>query len=97
MNDNRDWLNPVAKLSKKAGPTQLSLYAAVLELNTLDICAHQAERESCFATKKLGSSASEINALIDAPLVPHADYPSHKAMADIMLSVRRRLRRILGS
>jgi N-acetyl sugar amidotransferase len=73
---------------------QITRDQALLALRSEPISVRQAERDTRFVAKKLGMTIDELNALMDAPLVPHAAYGSDKAMTDRMLNLRGRLRRI---
>jgi aminotransferase len=75
---------------------QLDRETAMEELKSPPVSPRQAERDTRFVAKKLGMAVDELKALIDAPLVPHANYGSHKAMTDKLLHLRRTLRRLVG-
>lgn len=74
---------------------QLDREAALEELKSPPVSPRQAERDTRFVAKKLGMAVDELKALIDAPLVPHANYASQKAMTDRLLNARRKLRRLI--
>ena len=74
---------------------QLERETALEELKSPPLSQRQAERDTRFVAKKLGIEVDELKALIDAPLVPHANYGSHKTMTDQLLNARRRLRRLI--
>jgi N-acetyl sugar amidotransferase len=74
---------------------QLDRETALEELKLPPASPRQAERDTRFVAKKLGMAADELKALIDAPLVSHANYSSHKAMTDTMLNLRRKVRQWL--
>jgi aminotransferase len=75
---------------------QLGRDEALEMLKIPPISERQAERDTSFVAKKMGIEVGELKAFVDAPLVPHGNYSSHKAVTDRLLKLRRLLRRLGG-
>jgi hypothetical protein len=75
---------------------QLIRDQALDELRTEPISERQAERDTRFIAKKLGMTPHILKAMFDAPPVPHSAYGSDKAIADRLLAVLAKLRKVFS-
>jgi N-acetyl sugar amidotransferase len=72
---------------------QVDRQEALLALNDPVITARDATRDLKFVAKKLGIPVAELEALIDAPPVPHGNYPNDMWLHRLMTNGRRWMRR----
>jgi nucleoside phosphorylase len=73
---------------------QLSRDQAMHELQQPILAPAQMCRDSRFVAKKLGMAPAELERLIDAPSVPHTDYPNQAALRSVLDRAKRLARRI---
>ena len=72
---------------------QLTRDAALTELAQPITAPGQARRDLKFVAKKLGLSATELDALIDGPAVNHLDYPNQMGLHRRLTALKNLLRR----
>lgn len=75
---------------------QMSREEALEETASPAIAGKQERRDVRFVAKKLGISVDELDALIDAPGVPHTAYPSDMKLQQRLLDLQYRARSFLS-
>lgn len=73
---------------------QTTREAALEELRRPPFDAEEAKADALFVAKKLGVSASELDAIIAGPRRTHLDYPSNAKSIDWLLRAKARIRRV---
>lgn len=73
---------------------QLTREQALEELATPIVDPAEARRDIRFVAKKLGITAGEFDALIDAPPVPHTDYPNEQKLHLGLMRLRSAVRKL---
>lgn len=76
---------------------QLSRSDALIDLATPITSEQQAFRDTRFVAKKLGLEIADLEALIEAPPVPHERFGSDKQMTDRLLRLRSAVRQMQGA
>lgn len=74
---------------------QMTRDAALSELSHPVTTPFQARSDTRFVAKKLGMSVDELDALVDAPAVPHAAFDSDKALTVRLLGIRSSIRTLV--
>ncbi|MBX9868555.1 MAG: N-acetyl sugar amidotransferase [Burkholderiaceae bacterium] len=67
---------------------QITRDEAINELKNPIVSERSSNQQIKFVSKKLGMSQAEIEDLIDAPIVPHSNYSSDKAITDLLIKIR---------
>jgi len=76
---------------------QITRTEALAELEQPVLASSQARREIRFVAKKLQITSVELECLIDAPAVPHTEYPNQMAFMKLLSTAKRRLRSLKPS